>query len=84
MRIWQGTTPDGYPLLVEREDHGPWIVTVAPVSRRRNASLEAALLEAGGGSLPHEWAARVAAAVSTQKAETDSERTTHNSRTKAS
>jgi hypothetical protein len=84
MRIWQGTTPDGYPLLVEREDHGPWVVTVASVSRSRNASLEAALLEAGGGSVPREWAARVAAAVSTRKAETDSERTTHNSRTKKS
>jgi hypothetical protein len=84
MRIWQGKTPDGYPLLVEREDHGPWVVTVASVSRSRNESLEAALLEAGGGSVPREWAARLAAAVSTRKAETDSERTTHNSRTKAS
>ena len=84
MRIWQGTTPDGYPLLVERDDHGPWVVTVASVSRSRNPSLEAALVEAGGGSVPREWAARVAAAVAAREAETVSERTTHTSRTKAS
>ena len=52
MRIWQGTTPDGYALLVERDRDGCWVVTVASVSRSRNASLEAALLEAGGGSVP--------------------------------
>ena len=63
MRIWQGTTPDGYPLVVERDDHGPWVVTVASVSRSRNESLEAALVEAGGGSVPREWAARLAAVI---------------------
>lgn len=84
MRIWQGETPDGYPLLVEREDHGPWVVTVAAMSRSRNNSLEAALLEAGGGSVPREWAARVAAAVLTGKAEADSEPRTHHSCTKPS
>ena len=84
MRIWQGTTPDDYPLLVERDDHGPWIVTVASVSLSRNQSLEAALLEAGGGSVPRQWAARLAAAVAAREARTVSERTTHTSRTKAS
>lgn len=56
MRIWQGTTPDGYALLVERDSDGRWVVTVASVSRSRNDSLEEALLEAGGGSMPRRWA----------------------------
>lgn len=84
MRIWQGTTPDGYPLLVERDDHGPWVVTVASFSRSRNESLEAALLEAGGGSVPREWAARLAAAVAARKAEAVSKRATHNALTMGS
>lgn len=83
MRIWQGTTPDGYPLLVERDEHGPWVVTVASVSRSRNESLEAALLEAGGGSIPRQWAAQLAAAVAARAAPTVSEPTAHTSRTKA-
>jgi hypothetical protein len=57
---WQGTTPDGHALLVERNGGGQWIVTVASVSRSRNDSLEAALVEAGGGSVPRTWAERVA------------------------
>ena len=48
MRIWQGWTPDGYSLLVERDERGRWVATVEGVSRSRNASLEAALLEAAG------------------------------------
>lgn len=84
MRIWQGTTPDGYPLLVERDDHGPWVVTVASVSRSRNESFEAALLEAGGGSVPRQWAARLATAVVAREAKTVSERNVRTSRTKAS
>jgi len=63
MRIWQGTKPDGYALLVERDSDGRWVVTVASVSRSRNESLEAALLEAGGGSVPRPWASRVAAVI---------------------
>lgn len=63
MRIWQGTTPDGYALLVERDSDGRWVVTVASVSRSRNDSLEAALLEAGGGSMPRRWAAQLATAI---------------------
>jgi hypothetical protein len=82
MRIWQGTTPDGYALLVERDCHGQWVVTVASVSRSRNDSLEAALVEAGGGSVPHAWAAKVATLVAAQAAaETLSEPTVHSSRT---
>ena len=48
VRIWQGTTPDGYALHVERDRDRRWVVTVASVSRSRNESLEVALLEAGG------------------------------------
>jgi hypothetical protein len=65
MRIWQGTTPDGYALLVERDNHGPWVVTVASVSRSRNDSLEAALVEAGGGSVPRAWAEQAAKLIRT-------------------
>lgn len=84
MRIWQGTTPDGYPLLIERDDHGPWVVIVASVSRSRNDSLEAALLEAGGASVARDWAARLSAAIAAHEAKTLSERTNHTSRTRGS
>ena len=63
MRIWQGTTPDGYALLIECDSAGRWVVTVASVSRSRNDSLVAALVEAGGDSVPRRWAAQVAAAI---------------------
>jgi hypothetical protein len=46
MPIWQGTTPDGYALRAERDSRDQWVVTVASVSRSRNDSLEAALMEA--------------------------------------
>jgi hypothetical protein len=84
MRVWQGTTADGYALLVERDENGCWIVTVASVSRSRNASLETALLEAGGSSVSRSSAARLAAAISArQVADAVSERRPHSSRTGA-
>jgi hypothetical protein len=84
VRVWEGKTPTGYPLLVERVENGPWVVTVAAVSRSRNASLEAALLEAGGDSVSRDWAAQLTAAVEARAAAMLSERTTHTSRKKAS
>lgn len=77
VRVWQGATPDGHSLVVERDDRGPWVVTAAAVSRSRNASLEAALLEAGGHAVPRAWAARLAATVMAREAQRLSERTTH-------
>jgi hypothetical protein len=71
MRIWQGTTPDGYALLVERDDRGPWVVTVASVSRSRNDSLEEALIEAGGGSVPRAWAEQAAKLIRRHEETTD-------------
>lgn len=62
MRIWQGTTPDGYAVLVERDGRG-WVVTVATVSRSRNGSLSEALVEAGGGSVPRDWAEHLEQAI---------------------
>ena len=62
MRIWEGKTPDGYSLLVERDERGRWVATVEGVSRSRNASLEAALLEAAGAPA-RTCAARLAAAI---------------------
>jgi hypothetical protein len=70
MRIWQGTTPDGYALLVERATDGCWVVTVASVSRSRNDSLETALLEAGGGSVPRRWATQLATAIAQRAVDT--------------
>jgi hypothetical protein len=82
MRVWQGTTADGYALLVERDENACWIVTVASVSRSRNTSLETALLEAGGSSVSRSWAARLAAAISARRvADIVSERPPHSSRT---
>ena len=77
-------TPDGYALLVEHDENGCWIVTVASVSRSRNTSLETALLEAGGSSVPRSWAASLAAAIAARRvADTVSERRPHSSRTGA-
>lgn len=61
--VWQGTTPAGYSLRVERDERNRWVATVATASRSRNASLEAALLEAGGDAIPRHWALRLAAAI---------------------
>jgi hypothetical protein len=66
MRVWQGTTPDGYALLVEHNGRDQWVVTVAAVSRSRNDSLEAALVEAGGSSVPSAWAAQAAKLIRAQ------------------
>jgi len=62
MRILEGRTPDGYSLLVERDERGRWVATVEGVSRSRNASLEAALLEAAGAPA-RSWAARLATVI---------------------
>jgi hypothetical protein len=35
-RIWHGTTPSGYPLLIERDDRNRWVATIANASRSRN------------------------------------------------
>jgi hypothetical protein len=54
MRIWHGQTPDGYSLVIDRDERGQWVATVAAVSRSRSVSLETALLEAAGSSAPRE------------------------------
>jgi len=80
--IWEGRTPDGYALRVERDSSDGWLVTVASVSRSRNQSLGAALVEAGGGSVPRDWAARVASLIAAhQEAQRLSERSAHSSHT---
>lgn len=82
--IWQGMTPDGYSLVVERDRGGEWVATVASVSRSRSASLEAALVEAGGASVPRRWAAQLAAAlVARSSGGSDSEQAAHTSHTGA-
>ena len=84
MRIWQGTTPDGYSLLVERDEQEEWVATVASVSRSRNLSLEAAILEAAGSSAPRRWAEQLAAAIVAHSAGVVSEQADDRSRTAAS
>ena len=84
MRIWQGTTPDGYSLLVERDEQGEWVATVASVSRSRNVLLEAAILEAAGSSAPRRWAEQLAAAIVAHSAGVVSEQADDRSRTAAS
>jgi hypothetical protein len=69
MRIWLGQTPDGYSLVIERDERGQWVATVAGVSRSRSGSLETALLEAAGSSAPREWAERLAAAIVARSAD---------------
>jgi hypothetical protein len=63
MRIWQGATPDGYSILIERDARQRWVVTVAMASRSRSDSLETALLEAGGSSVSSRWASRLAISI---------------------
>jgi hypothetical protein len=69
MRIWHGQTPDGYSLVIDRDERGQWVATVAAVSRSRSVSLETALLEAAGSSAPREWAERLAAAIVARSAD---------------
>jgi hypothetical protein len=56
-------TPSGYSVVVARDERQRWVATVAGAARSRNASLEAALLEAGGTMVERNWAARLATAV---------------------
>lgn len=85
MHIWKGQTPDGYSLLVEHDERGRWVATVEGVSRSRNASLEAALLEAAGAPAPaRAWAPRLAAAIVARSGSVVSEQGADGFRTRAS
>jgi hypothetical protein len=61
--IWKGTAPSGYSVVVSRDERQRWVATVAGAARSTNASLEAALVEAGGSLIPRAWATRVATAI---------------------
>jgi hypothetical protein len=61
--IWKGTAPSGYSVVVARDERQRWVATVAGAARSTNASLEAALVEAGGSLIPRAWATRVATAI---------------------
>lgn len=69
MRHWQGKTPDGHALVIERDKQRRWVVTLLGAIRSRGYSLEAALLEAGGASVSSAWAPRVAAAITAVRSE---------------
>jgi hypothetical protein len=76
--VWQGKTPDGHDVLVERDARHGWVVTVSSAIRSRGHSLEGALLEVGGGPASSAWASQVATAITRPK------QATHTSRTRAS
>jgi hypothetical protein len=84
MRIWRGQTPEGYSLVVERDERGRWVATVAAVSCSRNASLEAVLLEAAGSAAPRRWAKLLSAAIMARSTAVVSERARDDFRTEAS
>jgi hypothetical protein len=64
--IWKGVTPSGYSVVVARDERQRWVATVAGAARSTNASLEAALVEAGGSVEPRRWAVQLAAAIVAQ------------------
>jgi len=60
-RVWEGRTPEGHSLRVERDARGRWVVTVAEASRSRRETLETALVEAA--CVDPDWAARLASTI---------------------
>jgi len=79
--VWQGKTPDGHAVLVERDARHGWVVTVSNAIRSRGHSLEAALLEASGAAASSSaWASQVATAITVAL----SKPATNTSRTRAS
>jgi len=61
IRVWQGQTPQGHPVVIELDARKRWFVTVAGAIRTSNDSLEAALIEAGG--VTSQWATELAARI---------------------
>jgi hypothetical protein len=61
--VWRGRTPGGFPLTVEREEHGPWIVTIVGVVRCRDSVLSVALASAVGLEPTSIWVRHVTALV---------------------
>lgn len=80
VKVWQGKTPDGHAVLVERDTRHGWVVTVSNAIRSRGHSLEGALLEACGAAASSAWASQVATAITVAL----SKQTTNTSRTRAS
>jgi hypothetical protein len=74
-RIWHGTTPSGYPLLIERDDRNRWVATIATASRSRNHSLVAAILEAAGTTIRRRWAEQLATTILTRTSSASTPRT---------
>jgi len=68
-RIWEGRTPDGHSLVVERDGRRRWVVTVAGASRSRHETLETALVEAA--VVDPQWAARLATTIGTSQSAPD-------------
>ena len=58
--LWEGRTPFGLPIVVERDDRRRWVVTVAGTMQSRNASAVTALAEATGLPSVHPWVTWVA------------------------
>ena len=65
--IWQGRSPTGMQVLVEREASELWIVTVAGCSRSRRESLRDAFVDDGGGTLDSGWIESIARRLETSQ-----------------
>lgn len=59
--VWRGKTPDGFPIVLERDERERWTATVAGTMRSRHQSVAIAVAEAAGLRTHHQWVRRVAA-----------------------
>jgi hypothetical protein len=61
--VWRGKTPDGLPIVVERDARERWTATVAGTMRSRHPSAAIAVAEATGLRTRHPWVLTIAALV---------------------
>jgi hypothetical protein len=59
--VWQGKTPTGFPIVLERDERERWIATVAGTMRSRHQSVAIAVAEAAGLRTQDQWVRAVAA-----------------------
>jgi hypothetical protein len=60
--IWNGKTPHGLPIVVERDERHRWVATVAGTMRSRHLSVAIAVAEAAGVRSRDPWVRAIAAA----------------------
>jgi hypothetical protein len=62
-RVWNGKTPYGLPIVVERDERERWVATVAGTMRSRHLSLAIAVAEAAGLRSRDPWVRTIAGAI---------------------